>query len=140
MLVLFRDAAGADTGILKKTSGLPVRLWLIGLPLTILLGLGVGVLLINFLSLFEIVLLATMLAPTDAALVGVFPEVLYRGQQARLLCCKVQVRIRKLGRQTPMGFPKCVIGDGWKKVMCRVISQAHWRPERGYQRVAGNIY
>jgi len=67
-LVLFTDAAGADMGVLKKTSGLPVRLLLIGLPLTILLGFGVGVLLVDSLSLFEIAVLATMLAPTDAAL------------------------------------------------------------------------
>ncbi len=67
-LVLFTDAAGADMGVLKKTSGLPARLLLIGLPLTILLGFGVGVMLSESLSLFEIALLATMLAPTDAAL------------------------------------------------------------------------
>mgnify|MGYP001812395031 CR=1 FL=1 len=67
-LVLFTDAAGADMGVLKKTSGLPVRLLLIGLPLTILLGFGVGVLLVDSLSLFALALLATMLAPTDAAL------------------------------------------------------------------------
>jgi NhaP-type Na+/H+ or K+/H+ antiporter len=47
---------------------LPIRLLLIGLPLTILLGFGVGVLLVEKLSLFEVALLATMLAPTDAAL------------------------------------------------------------------------
>jgi NhaP-type Na+/H+ or K+/H+ antiporter len=67
-MVLFTDAAGADMGVLKKTAGLPARLLLIGLPLTILLGFGVGVLLIDGLSLFAIALLATMLAPTDAAL------------------------------------------------------------------------
>jgi len=67
-LVLFTDAAGANMSVLKKTSGLPVRLLLIGLPLTILLGFGVGVLLLDQLSLFAVALLATMLAPTDAAL------------------------------------------------------------------------
>jgi NhaP-type Na+/H+ or K+/H+ antiporter len=67
-MVLFTDAAGADMSVLKKTAGLPARLLLIGLPLTILLGFGVGVLLIDGLSLFAIALLATMLAPTDAAL------------------------------------------------------------------------
>ena len=67
-LVLFIDAAGADMGVLRKTEALPVRLLLIGLPLTILLGFGVGVLLVEKLSLFEVALLATMLAPTDAAL------------------------------------------------------------------------
>jgi NhaP-type Na+/H+ or K+/H+ antiporter len=67
-LVLFTDAAGADLGVLKKTSGLPARLLLIGLPLTILLGFGVAALLVDSLSLFAMAVLATMLAPTDAAL------------------------------------------------------------------------
>ena len=67
-MVLFTDAAGANMSVLKKTAGIPARLLLIGLPLTILLGFGVGVLLIDGLSLFAIALLATMLAPTDAAL------------------------------------------------------------------------
>jgi len=67
-LVLFTDAAGADVGVLKKTSGLPERLLLIGLPLTIVLGFGFGMLLFDNLSWFAIAALATMLAPTDAAL------------------------------------------------------------------------
>ena len=67
-LALFTDAAGADMGVLRKTEALPTRLLLIGLPMTILLGFGVGVLLFGGLSLFEVALLATMLAPTDAAL------------------------------------------------------------------------
>lgn len=67
-LVLFTDAAGADIGILRKTSILPARLLLIGLPLTILLGFGLGVLIFDNVSLFAIALLAVMLAPTDAAL------------------------------------------------------------------------
>jgi NhaP-type Na+/H+ or K+/H+ antiporter len=67
-LVLFTDAAGADMGVLRKTEALPTRLLLIGLPLTILLGFGVAAILFQNLSLFEVALLATMLAPTDAAL------------------------------------------------------------------------
>ncbi|MDJ0667629.1 MAG: cation:proton antiporter [Desulfobacterales bacterium] len=67
-LVLFTDAAGADINVLRKARTLPIRLLMIGLPLTILLGIGIGVLLIDKLSLFEIALLATLLAPTDAAL------------------------------------------------------------------------
>jgi len=67
-LVLFTDAAGADMGVLRRTEALPTRLLLIGLPLTILLGFGLGVMLFEKLSLFEVALLATMLAPTDAAL------------------------------------------------------------------------
>ncbi len=67
-LVLFTDAAGADLGVLRKTRKPPVRLLMIGLPLTILLGFGVGKLLFGAMTVFEIALLATMLAPTDAAL------------------------------------------------------------------------
>ncbi|MGD9415666.1 MAG: cation:proton antiporter [Desulfobacterales bacterium] len=67
-LVLFTDAAGADIGVLRKTKALPIRLLLIGLPLTILLGFGVGMLLVEKLSMLGVALLATLLAPTDAAL------------------------------------------------------------------------
>ena len=67
-LVLFTDAAGADMGVLRKTKALPIRLLLIGLPLTILLGWGVGMLLVEKLSLLGVALVATLLAPTDAAL------------------------------------------------------------------------
>ncbi len=67
-LVLFTDAADADVSVLKKTSALPARLLLIGLPLTILLGFGVAALLLDSLSFFGMAVLATMLAPTDAAL------------------------------------------------------------------------
>jgi NhaP-type Na+/H+ or K+/H+ antiporter len=67
-LLLFADAATANLDELKRFSGIPVRLLLIGLPLTILLGFGTGVVLFGELGLLEIALLATMLAPTDAAL------------------------------------------------------------------------
>jgi NhaP-type Na+/H+ or K+/H+ antiporter len=67
-LVLFTDAANANLGVLKKSFHIPQGLLLIGLPLTILLGFGVGMLLFDTLSLIEVAILATMLAPTDAAL------------------------------------------------------------------------
>jgi NhaP-type Na+/H+ or K+/H+ antiporter len=67
-LVLFTDAASANLGVLRKARKLPVRLLAIGLPLTILLGFGFGKLMFGTLGIFEIALLATMLAPTDAAL------------------------------------------------------------------------
>ena len=67
-LVLFTDAANANLGVLAKTARLPTRLLLIGLPLTIVLGFGVGILFFQQLSLLELAVLATMLAPTDAAL------------------------------------------------------------------------
>jgi NhaP-type Na+/H+ or K+/H+ antiporter len=65
---LFTDAANANLGVLKKSFYIPQRLLLIGLPLTILLGFGVGILLFDTLTLIEVAILATMLAPTDAAL------------------------------------------------------------------------
>jgi NhaP-type Na+/H+ or K+/H+ antiporter len=67
-LVLFTDAANADLGVLRGSIGVPQRLLLIGLPLTILLGFGTGLLLFDGLGMFELAILATMLAPTDAAL------------------------------------------------------------------------
>ena len=67
-LVLFTDASNANLTVLKHSIGIPRRLLLIGLPLTILLGFGVGILVFDGLGLLEIAILATMLAPTDAAL------------------------------------------------------------------------
>jgi NhaP-type Na+/H+ or K+/H+ antiporter len=67
-VLLFADAANADLDKLKRFSQIPMRLLLIGLPLTILLGFGVGAVLFGELGLLEIAVLATMLAPTDAAL------------------------------------------------------------------------
>lgn len=67
-LVLFTDAANANLRELEHSFRIPLRLLLIGLPLTILLGMGAGVLIFDGLHLLEIAILATMLAPTDAAL------------------------------------------------------------------------
>ncbi len=67
-LVLFTDAAGADLGVLRRTARLPMRLLLIGLPLTLALGYLAGLLLTVNMSVLEVALVATMLAPTDAAL------------------------------------------------------------------------
>jgi NhaP-type Na+/H+ or K+/H+ antiporter len=67
-LVLFADAAKVDLAVLRRSIGLPERLLLAALPLTILLGTGAGLLVFDGLSFLEIALLATMLAPTDAAL------------------------------------------------------------------------
>jgi NhaP-type Na+/H+ or K+/H+ antiporter len=68
VLVLFTDASNADLSVLRRTFHLPQRLLLVGLPLTILFGLGTGSLLFPTLGFLEVAILATMLAPTDAAL------------------------------------------------------------------------
>ncbi len=67
-LLLFVDAANADLKELVRSSALPRRMLLIGLPLTIGLGCLSGLLLIDSLPWISIALLATILAPTDAAL------------------------------------------------------------------------
>jgi len=67
-LVLFTDASNANLRELKKSFRIPQKLLLIGLPLTILLGFGAGFLLFDELALLEVAIIATMLAPTDAAL------------------------------------------------------------------------
>jgi NhaP-type Na+/H+ or K+/H+ antiporter len=66
--VLFTDAANADLGVLRHNLKIPERLLLIGLPLTIGLGFVLGVVIFPGLSAVAVALLATMLAPTDAAL------------------------------------------------------------------------
>src|SRR6516164_2460132 len=67
-MVLFTDAAHSNLTVLRRSLGLPRRLLLIGLPLTIVLGfLGARVLLPG-LDPIVAALLATLLAPTDAAL------------------------------------------------------------------------
>ncbi len=67
-LVLFSDAASANLSALKKSVRIPERMLIIGLPLTILLGFAVGVLVFDEFTLYELAILATMLAATDAAL------------------------------------------------------------------------
>ncbi len=67
-LVLFTDASTADISVLKKNFAIPQRLLLLGLPLTIVAGFFFGFLVFDSLTIFEIAILATMLAPTDAAL------------------------------------------------------------------------
>jgi NhaP-type Na+/H+ or K+/H+ antiporter len=67
-MVLFTDAANADFSIVKRNLGLPERLLLIGLPLTIVLGFLVAAVVFPRLEVLEMALLGAMLAPTDAAL------------------------------------------------------------------------
>ena len=67
-LFLFSDAASANLNILRKNIRLPRRMLLLALPLIILMGFGAGILIFDNLTLFEVAILATMLAATDAAL------------------------------------------------------------------------
>ena len=67
-LVLFIDASKANRSVLQNNASLPLRMLAFGLPMTIALGIGVGMLLFDDLSIWELAILATMLTATDAAL------------------------------------------------------------------------
>jgi sodium/hydrogen antiporter len=67
-MVLFTDAANANFDVVRRNIGVPERLLLIGLPLTIVLGFLVAMVLFPTIAPLEMALLAAMLAPTDAAL------------------------------------------------------------------------
>jgi NhaP-type Na+/H+ or K+/H+ antiporter len=68
VLLLFSDAARLDLRALRHELSWPTRLLLIGLPLTLLAGTGVGILLFPGMALASVFLLSTMLCSTDAAL------------------------------------------------------------------------
>jgi NhaP-type Na+/H+ or K+/H+ antiporter len=67
-LVLFADASRIDLRALRRDYGLPLRLLSVGLPLTIAAGAVCAALVFGSLSIAEAVVLAVLLAPTDAAL------------------------------------------------------------------------
>lgn len=68
-LVLFIDATLIERKFLRTASAkISARLLLIGLPLTMLAGTGLGVLMFGSVGIISIVLMALILSPTDAAL------------------------------------------------------------------------
>ena len=68
ILVLFSDAARINLAQLRRDHNLPLRMLLIGLPLTMAGGAWLALMLFPQLDFWEAVLLAALLAPTDAAL------------------------------------------------------------------------
>ena len=66
--VLFSDASRIDLRALRREYTVPARLLGIGLPLTIVLGAIFASFVFEQLSLTEAVVIAVLLAPTDAAL------------------------------------------------------------------------
>lgn len=67
-VILFSDAARMNVGRVRSEAALPARLLLVGLPLTIALGTVVSWWTLPGLSLAAAALIASVLAPTDAAL------------------------------------------------------------------------
>ena len=67
-LVLFSDASRIRLPALRRHAAVPLRLLGIGLPLTIALGALAAFAVFDRMTVFEALLLAVLLAPTDAAL------------------------------------------------------------------------
>lgn len=67
-VVLFSDASRIRLRVLRHQYALPLRLLGIGLPLTIALGAVAGVVIFHQVTITEALVLAVLLAPTDAAL------------------------------------------------------------------------
>lgn len=68
VLILFTDASRINLRLLWEQHRLPLRLLLVGLPLTIAAGVGVAIGVFPSWNLWETFALAAILAPTDAAL------------------------------------------------------------------------
>jgi NhaP-type Na+/H+ or K+/H+ antiporter len=68
VLVLFVDASTINLHTLIREKGVPFRLLLIGLPLTMGLGLALGVAIFDKVNPWALALMAFILSPTDAAL------------------------------------------------------------------------
>jgi len=67
-LILFIDASNANLRVLVRNVVIPRRMLLVGMPLVIALGAAVGWILLPGVSIYELCILATILAATDAAL------------------------------------------------------------------------
>jgi NhaP-type Na+/H+ or K+/H+ antiporter len=67
-VVLFTDASRIDLHALRREYGVPARLLGVGLPLTVAAGTLVGGVVLSQITWAEALVLAIVLAPTDAAL------------------------------------------------------------------------
>jgi NhaP-type Na+/H+ or K+/H+ antiporter len=67
-VVLFADASRIKSRVLRREYAVPLRLLGVGLPLTIAVGAVLAAAVFDQLNLAEAIVLAVLLAPTDAAL------------------------------------------------------------------------
>ncbi len=68
VVVLFTDAARIDLKLLRREHNLPVRLLVIGLPLSLAVGTLTAFLVFRDWNIWQAAVLAAIVAPTDAAL------------------------------------------------------------------------
>lgn len=67
-VVLFADASRIKLGLIRREYAVPLRLLAVGLPLTVVLGAILAAAILAHLNAAEAVVVAVVLAPTDAAL------------------------------------------------------------------------
>ena len=67
-VILFTDAADANRTALFRKIGIPERMLFIGMPLVIVFGTLLGWLIFDHLGFYQVAIIATCLAATDAAL------------------------------------------------------------------------
>lgn len=136
-VVLFSDASRIDLRKLRGEAGIPARLLGIGLPLTLVAGFVAALLVFDALAWPEALLLAVILAPTDAAL-----------GQAVVTLTRLPSRVRQSlnvesglndGICVPLFFVVLAVaqaeesGAGWSHAVRLVVE------ELGYGVVAGAI-
>jgi hypothetical protein len=143
-VVLFHDAAQVRPAQLRGDVGLCLRLLLVGLPLTILLGVGAAQVLLPSLGFAFLLLLASALAPTDAGL-GAESVVSFQEQQLQAIddqasqaelgagfelfktgpAAAVQRHLDRLGRSRVQRFP----GHGGQAHIERRLTQERGRAD-----------
>ncbi|MCT0226543.1 cation:proton antiporter [Synechococcus sp. CS-1328] len=109
--ILFTDAASANLQVLRDSRRLPIRLLALGLPLTILMGMGMAQWLLPQLSPVEAAILSVVLAPTDAAL---GQSVVTNPAVPPCLCCSPFWPWRRRAVAPAMGWC-CWVGCSWSR-------------------------
>jgi NhaP-type Na+/H+ or K+/H+ antiporter len=133
ILVLFTDASRIDLKLLRRDHNLPIRLLAIGLPLTMVAGALVGALIFEALTFWEAVVLAIILAPTDAAL-----------GQAVVSSPRVPVRIRQAlnvesGLNDGIALPILLFFLSLAGAAEQVVSAGYWIRFAALQIILGPI-
>jgi len=130
-LVLFTDASRIQVKLLRQEYNLPLRLIAFGLPVTISLGTIFALLLFPELTIWDAAILATILAPTDAAL-----------GQAVVNSPRVPAYIRQVinvesGLNDGVCLPVLLLFVALAKKSDRSIDAAYWLTFSGQQIILG---